>query len=152
MVRFLELRKGKLDEKERDKLAFWFAQAGMWGRYSGTTEGMIDQDLTALDEGKGDLNALLNQLRQWRGYLRVEPDDFNGATRGARFYPVLYMLTRMGDAKDWGNGLSLKANMLGKNSSLDMHHIFPKAQLRKQKYKKMEINALGNFCFQTKEP
>jgi len=30
------------------------------------------------------------------------------------------------------------------------HHIFPKAQLYKLKYKRPEVNALANFCFQTK--
>ena len=32
-----------------------------------------------------------------------------------------------------------------------MHHIFPKAQLYKQKYKRPEVNALANFCFLTKD-
>ena len=30
MVRYLDQKQGTLDEKERDKLLFWFAQAGMW--------------------------------------------------------------------------------------------------------------------------
>jgi hypothetical protein len=81
----------------------------------------------------------------------VEPGHFTGWSLGARFYPVLYMLTRMGEARDWGTGLPLKANMLGKMSQLEVHHIFPKAQLRKRNYKRAEINALANFCFLTKD-
>jgi hypothetical protein len=34
---------------------------------------------------------------------------------------------------------------------LEVHHIFPKAQLYKQKYRRPEVNALANFCFLTKE-
>jgi hypothetical protein len=34
-------------------------------------------------------------LRLWHGGLRVEPAHFTGWSLGARFYPVLYMLTRM---------------------------------------------------------
>jgi len=45
MVRYLDKRSGPMDEKERDKLLFWFVQAGMWGRFSGSTESYIDQDL-----------------------------------------------------------------------------------------------------------
>ena len=41
--------------------------------------------------------------------------------------------------------------MLGKMSRLEVHHIFPKAQLYKRNYKRPEVNALANFCFQTKE-
>ena len=150
MVRYLDMKNGKIDAEERDKLLFWFAQAGMWGRFSASTETVIDQDIDALKASPNALDSLLDKLRQFRGNLHVEPSNFIGSTRGARFYPVLYMLTRMGDAKDWGNGITLKSNMHGNNSSLELHHIFPKSQLKKKKYKTAEINSLGNFCFQTK--
>jgi isopropylmalate/homocitrate/citramalate synthase len=57
----------------------------------------------------------------------------------------------MGEARDWGTGLPLKAGMLGKMSQLEVHHIFPKSQLYKRKHKKPDVNALANFCFLTKE-
>lgn len=38
MVRYLDQRKGPLSATERDKLLFWYVQAGMWGRFSGSTE------------------------------------------------------------------------------------------------------------------
>ncbi|MGB6688355.1 MAG: DUF262 domain-containing protein [Terracidiphilus sp.] len=151
MVRYLDKRTGPLGEKERDKLLFWFAQAGMWGRFSGSTESFIDQDLAALEGPDGGLDKLLEQLRLWHGGLRVEPGHFTGWSLGARFYPVLYMLTRMGQAQDWGTGLPLKASLLGKMSSLEVHHIFPKAQLYKRNFKRPEVNALANFCFLTKD-
>ncbi|MCB1949424.1 hypothetical protein, partial [Nitrosomonas sp.] len=64
---------------------------------------------------------------------------------------VLYMLTRMGEARDWGTGLPLKASLLGRMSRLEVHHIFPKAQLYKHDYRKSEVNAIANFCFLTKD-
>ncbi len=112
---------------------------------------MIDQDLGALEGPSGGLNALLERLRLWHGSLRVERDHFTGSNRGARFYSILYMLTRMGEARDWGTGLPLKASLLGKMSRLERHHIFPKAQLRKKNHSKAEVNALANFCFLTKD-
>lgn len=151
MARYLDRKRGPMDEKERDKLLFWFMQAGMWGRFSGTTESVIDQDLAALEEEGGGLDRLLEQLRLWHGGLRVESGHFTGWSLGARFYPVLYLLTRMGAARDWGTGLPLKASLLGKMNKLEVHHIFPKARLYKLKYKRPEVNALANFCFQTKE-
>ncbi len=155
MARYLDQRQAKklgpMGEKERDKLLFWYAQAAMWGRFSGSTESFIDQDLAALEGENGGLDKLLEQLRLWHGGLRAEPGHFTGWSLGARFYPVLYMLTRMGAAKDWGNGLPLKASLLGKMSRLEVHHIFPKAQLYKRKHKRPEVNALANFCFLTKD-
>lgn len=151
MVRYLDQRSGPMNEQERDKLLFWFVQAGMWGRFSGSTESFIDQDLAALEGESGGLDKLLEQLRLWHGGLRVEPGHFTGWSLGARFYPVLYLLTRMGEARDWGTGLALKANLLGKMSRLEVHHIFPKAQLYKRDFKRPEVNALANFCFLTKD-
>lgn len=151
MVRYLDQRSGPMNEQERDKLLFWFVQAGMWGRFSASTESSIDQDLAALEGPDGGLDKLLEQLRLWHGGLRVEPSHFTGWSLGARFYPVLYLLTRMGLARDWGTGLPLKASLLGKMSKLEVHHIFPKAQLYKRNYKRPEVNALANFCFLTKD-
>ncbi len=150
MVRYLDRRGAALGEHERDKLLFWYVQAGMWGRFSGSVEAMIDQDLAAIEEIEGGLDRLLDQLRHWRGSLWVEPDHFHVSTLGARFYPVLYMLTRMGEARDWGTGLALKAEMLGKMSVLEVHHIFPSSRLYDHGYSRTEVNALGNFCFLTK--
>jgi len=151
MVRYLDQRSGPMDVKERDKLLFWFVQAGMWGRFSGSTESFIDQDLAALEGEDGGLDKLLEQLRLWHGGLRAEPGHFTGWSLGARFYPVLYLLTRMGESRDWGNGLPLKSSLLGKMSRLEVHHIFPKSQLYKRKFKRAEVNALANFCFLTKD-
>ena len=151
MVRYLDQRNGSLDAQTRDKLLFWFVQSGMWGRFSGSTESYIDQDLAALEDDGDALKRLLEQLRLWHGSLRADPGHFGGWSLGARFYPVLYLLTRMGEAKDWGTGLPLKSSLLGVMSKLEVHHIFPKAQLYKHKHKRPEVNALANFCFQTKE-
>ena len=42
MARYLDQRQqakaGPMGERERDKLLFWFVQAAMWGRFSGSTE------------------------------------------------------------------------------------------------------------------
>ena len=151
MVRYLDQRGGMPDAKERDKLLFWFVQAGMWGRFSGSTETYIDQDLAALDAEGDPIDQLLEQLRLWHGGLRIEPGHFTGWSIGARFYPVLYLLTRMGEARDWGTGLPLKANLLGKMNTLEVHHIFPKAQLYKRDYPRQAVNAVANYCFLTKD-
>jgi hypothetical protein len=122
----------------------------MWGRFSGSTESMIDQGLAALESPGGGLDALLERLRLWQGGLQIEPAHFAGWSLGARFYPVLYMLTRMGDARDWGSGLPLKSTLLGRMNRLEVHHIFPKGQLYNREHTRAEVNALANFCFQTK--
>ncbi len=152
IARYLDQRKGQLGNKERDKLLFWYLQVGMWGYFSGSTESLIDRNLDVLEQSKDQgLDALLRELKLWGGYLRVEPDHFDGWSVGNRSYPILYMLTRMRQAQDWGSGLELKTSHLGRMNKLEMHHIFPKAQLYKRDYGRQEVNALANFCFLTKD-
>jgi len=150
MVRYLAKSHRTLDERERDKLLFWFVQSGMWGRFSGSTESYLDKDLAVI-ESDDPLDRLLEEFSLWHGGMKVKPEHFGGWSLGARFYPVLYMLTRMGSACDWGNGVPLKASLLGKMNRLEVHHIFPKAQLYKHKYSRAEANAIANFCFLTKD-
>ena len=95
-------------------------------------------------------SRLVGGLRSDRGDLQVRASDFVGWSQGARFYPLLYMLTRTGKARDWGTGLELRAHMLGKGSSLDLHHVFPKALLYKHGHERADVNALANFTFLTK--
>lgn len=148
MVNYIEKTSNQLDVKRRDKLLFWFAQAGMWGRYAGPTETNIDQDISALSKSDYDVGSLLKGLQLWYGSLRVKSGHLVG--RNTRFYRIFYMLTRMSEARDWGTGLPLKADLLGKTSSLEYHHIFPQSQLRKHSYDKEHVNGLANLCFLTK--
>ncbi len=152
MVRYVEQRGGQItDHKERDRLLFWYIHTLLWGRYSGSTETILNQDLQAIVEINEGLDRLTETLRRNRGDLRIDPQDFDGATKGARFYPLLYMLTRVHHAKDWCSGLDLSNHLLGKLNSLQMHHIFPKSKLYEYGYERNEVNALANFTFLTQE-
>ena len=155
MARYLDQRQAKklgpMGEQERDKLLFWFVQAAMWGRFSGSTESFIDQDLAALEGADGGLDKLLEQLRLWHGGLRAEPGHFTGWSLGARFYPVLYLLTRMGGSRDWGTGLPLKASLLGQDEPIGGASHLPQGPALQTYYKRPEVNALANFCFLTKD-
>ncbi|MBB2935526.1 hypothetical protein FHX82_002580 [Amycolatopsis bartoniae] len=134
----------------RDKVLYWYVQAALWGRFAGSTETVLQQDYdTVHREG---IDGLIAALRRWRGgNLDVRSHNFEGATRGSRFYPMLYLLTRVKGARDLGSGLELRAEMLGKFASLQVHHIFPKALLYKAGYSRGQVNALANFCFLTQD-
>ena len=124
----------------------------LWQRYSGPVETVIRQDLLAIDENDDAVGALIARLNQNRGHLRVNALDFAGSNRGGRFYSLLYMLTRVHGSRDFGSGIQLQKHLLGKLSTLELHHIFPKARLgRHGAYDRNEINAQANFTFLTKE-
>lgn len=152
MTRYLVLRGGKFhDARERDRLLYWYVHSFLWGRFAGSTESVLNQDLGVLEPVDGALDRLNEQLRLSRGSLTIRPEDFAGWSLGARFYPLLYLLTRVCGALDWGSGVPLSANMLGKLNALQVHHIFPKALLYDYGYQKPEVNAIANFCFLTQD-
>lgn len=152
LVRYLAQRGGTLfDHKERDKLLYWYIHTFLWGRYAGSTESYLNQDLGLIEENDGALDRLIENLRKNRGDLNVHSADFLGWSRGARFYPLIYMLTRVWHAQDWGTGVELSEHMLGYHSNLQVHHVFPKAFLYKHGYTKEQVNSLANFVFLTQE-
>lgn len=152
MARYLELSGGTVSNpEERDRLLFWYVHSFLWGRYAGSTETILNQDLGLIENTEGGLDRLIERLRQNRGDLRLQADDFRGWSRGARFYPLLYMLTRVWQARDWGTGIELKGHLLGNMSALELHHIFPKSLLYEAGYERADVNALANFTFLTKE-
>jgi len=151
LVKYLDDNKGIFnDSKERDKLLFWYIHTLIWGHYSGSTESKLSKDLNLLKQENG-LDKLIDELRKNRGSLIVEPRDFISWSKGSRFYPLLYMLTRVQSAKDLETGIELKKSNLGIMNSLEVHHIFPKAQLYKYGYDRAQVNAVANFMFLTKE-
>ena len=148
MVRFVDQQGGSLtDATTQDRLIYWYVHQAMWGRFSGSTESVLNQDLGALE--CGGLDGLIKTIELSRGSLQVRPEDFDTQTIGSRFYPILYMLTRVNDSKDLCYGVPLSTHLLGKNTNLELHHVFPKALLYKHDYERRDVNAVANFSFLT---
>ena len=148
MVRHLELRRpGPVGEWEWDSLLYWFLQAGMRGRFSASTETAIKQDLASVDGTMDGIERLIGDIGTKWGRRQVEPADFDSWSIGARLYPILYWLARVGRARDFCSGIDLPAGMLDGDAQLEVHPIFPKAVLYAAGYSRPQVNALGNLCF-----
>lgn len=150
MVRLVVDHGGSLtNTQQQNDLLYWFIHQAAWGRYSGSTETVLDRDLAAIETG--GVEGLIRELSLWRGSLVVRPEDFETQTVSSRFYPVLYMLTRVNDASDFCSGLPLSSHLLGKGSRLEVHHLFPKGILYAADYERKDVNAVANFAFLTGE-
>ena len=155
MARYLDQRqakqRGAMSAKERDKLLFWFVQAASGGAspappsHSSTRTSPRSKATTAA------LTSCWSSCGSGTGACAPSRATSPGGASARGSIRCCTCLTRMGEAKDWGTGLALKATLLGKMSRLEVHHIFPKAQLYNCNYRRPEVNALANFCFQTKD-
>lgn len=152
MCRYVAINNMSLgNHRHRDKLLYWYINTILWGRYAASTESTLDKDLDLIEDTDQPIQNLVQELRQDRGDLKLYASDFRGWSRGARFYPMLYLLTRVWHAKDWGSGDELSRHLLGNLSGLQLHHIFPKAFLYDSDYERREVNALANMTFLTQE-
>ncbi|MEQ3538901.1 DUF262 domain-containing protein [Pseudonocardia tropica] len=130
------------DGAEADKALYWYVHAALRGRFAGAAETALSKDLETVDNG--GIDAVIASLsRSRKGAMRIDAQDFEGAGRGARSYPLLYLLTRVRDGRDPVTGA-----VLGSESpSIEVHEIFPKAALVKAGYSRAEVNAIANFAF-----
>lgn len=151
LARHLHLTNGQLPSGATlDRMLFWYVHSALWGRFTGSTETALSQDYEAV-ETQG-VDGLITALERARGgNLTIGAHDFEGFGRGSRFYPLLYLLTRVHGARDFGTGLPLHAQMLGHLATLQVHHIFPKALLYEDGYARSQVKAVANFCFLTQQ-
>lgn len=151
---FLDKNNGNITPKQRDKLLYWYVQSGIWRRYTGSPDSALEVDLSIIEKAISpdkSIEQLIEEVRLSRGGLEVEAQHFHGATRRDRFYSVLYMLTRMGQALDFGDGLPLRNHQIGQLAQLELHNIFPRSQLKKESKDNKIISTISNLCFLTKE-
>lgn len=138
------------DSAEADRVLYWYIHSALWGRFAGSTETMLNQDYDMAS--RAGIGGLIGSLERWRGgNLTIDGQDFEGFGQGSRFYPLLYLLTRVQGARDFGSGLPLHSHLLGHLANLQIHHIFPKAVLYAAGYGRSQVNAVANFCFLTQD-
>ena len=152
LARFFDRHGSFPDQATQDRLCYWYVHAMLWQRYSGPVETRIRQDIMAIDEDGDPVDNLIERLKENRRQLQVHEQDLTASNRGGRFYALLYMLTRVYGARDLCKGIELKKFLLGSGNQLEMHHIFPKAQLYNMGgFSRDEVNAIANFAFLTKD-
>ena len=144
---YANLNNGSLSKEEEKQLLKWFYIAHMRGHYSmGSSESILDADLSILFKGKG-LSGLLTQLEQHVKRFSVESVDIANRSIRSPFFTMLYFVLKEKGAKDWWSGISISEKHVGKAHKLQYHHIFPKSLLKDKNYDKKEINEISNMAF-----
>ena len=141
-----ELRDGRLSQAEEADLRRWLLVANAKGRYSGSAETKLDDELRVLF-GKGSASDLLRILEQQFVRLEVTPDDLEGRAKRSPLFATSFLALRQTDAKDWHSGLGISLSLRGKSHLVQYHHVFPRAVLTKAGYPRREINEIANMAF-----
>ncbi len=139
---------------EKRKFLRWMFLAGIWGRYSGSTETNLQRDISLLND-PDPTGRLVDAIIRERGRIHLEPRDLEGRGAGTPVYKFSYILARARHAKDWFTGLTLYRQAVGISNGLEEHHIFPKGVLYSGSLNPDEhwklVNEVANRVFLTQK-
>jgi hypothetical protein len=139
-------RNYQITPDEAKTLRHWVLLANAKGRYSrGSSETLLDQDLSSLRQG-GGADALLDRLRLQVGRLNIAPEELEGRNQRSALFKTMFLAFRAAGAKDWQSNLAIALGHRGTQHRLQFHHIFPKAVL-KGGYTSREADDISNLAF-----
>lgn len=142
------LRDEKISKLEQDALVRWIYASHSFGHYSrGSSESILDADLSVLFKKKGTVDNLLELLERQFGRMTFNVGDIRGKGKRSPLFPMAYLAVKKNDGKDWFTGLAINKNSKGKSHKIEFHHIFPRKILQDAGYEKSEINEIANMAF-----
>jgi len=141
----------------REVLARWFFMTALTGRYTGSPESRMEQDLALLREAQSAddfVRVLDGQVRAvltndfWQVTLPNELESASSQSTGQFAYyaalclldaPVLYSKMKVVDL--------LNPSTKAKKAALERHHLFPRRYLQRQGIKEQrDINQVANYA------
>jgi hypothetical protein len=132
------------DAAEAGRALYWYVHAAVRGRFAGSTETHLAKDLETID--RDGIDGVIHSLRRaHNGSLTIDARDFEGAGRGSRSYPLLFLVARTGGARDLVTGRPFGTA----TAAVEICEIFPRTLLAKAGYSRAEINAVANYAFVT---
>ena len=142
------------DDTIKRKFIRWMFLAGVWTRYSGSTDTKLQRDVALLD-AEDPTSKLVEHIIEERGRIRLEARDLVGRSASSAHYKLSYIVARANGAKDWFTGLTLYKQAVGASNGLESHHIFPKGVLKKAGYSLQKdravVNQVANRAFLTQK-
>jgi hypothetical protein len=77
----------------------------------------------------------------------VTSDEFDDAGWRNPLFPLTYAAAKRKRAKDWFTGVSLSKDMVGPDHQIEVHHIFPKALLKREGVSRHDRDEIANLVF-----
>lgn len=148
------------DDLDFDYAFRWFLLANEDGRYSGAAVTALSEDIRAITGASSQRQAvddLLKKLHEVFTEGEFGPDFFMGDYRRNKFGRLLiYLLIYSERAEDWVSktriGYDKSDDELNKGFLPEWHHIFPRAVLKKSKWRNpAKINSLANITVLNEE-
>ncbi|REJ68856.1 MAG: DUF262 domain-containing protein [Planctomycetota bacterium] len=135
-----------LTPQQEADLRYWLYVANTKGRYSrGSTETLLDQDLTKSRNGQG-IDGMIESLKNQFGRLDISPGELEGRNARSAYFKTMFLAFHEDGAKDWISNLAISLSHSGKQHKLQFHHIFAQALL-KGDHRPRVVNDIANLSF-----
>lgn len=129
----------------------WFYAASLRGRYSGSPETAMDEDIKAA-LGDEPVAGLMRNATPPGVAIMVTAEEFDDAGLHNPLFAMTYAVARKRDAKDWFKGVTLSSDVVGEENEVQVHHIFPKALLKARGVRRKDIDEIANLVFLAAKP
>jgi hypothetical protein len=143
-----DLRDEQFSPDEERDLLHWLFVANAFGHHSrGSSETILDADLSLMFRRNGTPADLLEIVKQQFGRIRFTAADFAGRNWRNPLYSTAYLALKKAGAQDWRTGLGLSLTHAGRAHYVQAHHIFPKSIMTKLGFDSREISEIANLAF-----
>jgi hypothetical protein len=139
---YISQKNDAFSERDTREFILWFLLASFWGRYAGSPETRLDEDIRSITENK-NLRKLFHLLKGQVGRLLVDEERFTGKSKNSKL--LLYVVARNEGAEDWWKGHRITT------SDYEEHHIIPRSLLKKADYEYSLIDDASNIAFLTEK-
>ena len=127
----------------------WLFLAGLWARYSGSTETKLQQDVALVSGSDIDpTHELEAAILRERGRVILEERDLERLRINSAVALLSRVVARARHARDWFTGLPIYDSAVGQSHGDNNHYIFPRNVLEKVGIDdSTRRNALANRVF-----
>jgi hypothetical protein len=140
-------------ESDFDKALHFFLLALHQGRYSGSAETTLQEDVNTIHDASNFADAI-DKLHSKVNPIVVDPTSVRSAVHyqgeGRFLKLVLYLIAHRNSATDWFSKIRLgylPNNEVNKDFSIEEHHFFPRGLLRSVGVEEEQRESLANITF-----
>ena len=148
---FLKLRAdGVSGEKIETYIRRWFVLSVLTGRYSGSPETRMDQDIRRFDDDFGAYLESMEEAELSDAFWNVRlPQDLTTSNRNNPAFITFLAAQSKSNVRGFLSKDITVRSMLEHRG--DIHHIFPRNFLKKQGYTQAKYNQVANFAYTQQE-
>ena len=144
-------------DAERRSAIFWLHNALIWGRYAGSADQKLEEDVNIIKNSRDEAwSVMINKIVDQRGRIKLKASDLEGSGADSRIFNTYYVMLKHKGAQDWFTGVSIDSPE-DSDFGTHRHHIFPKAHLVRQGYSEQNkiqnalMNEIANLAIITDE-